>query len=446
MNPISSNTNVQQNTHNSSNSKNIKLSNNAGQSPCCNHYSNNSFSNPFSSLDYSQIKTIAQLINGLIEKLNQNVSNDKKSPYSSSNETKYNSQNRGSIEDDSLYGGQGNGTLKGGRGDDTLHAGQGNDTLKGGRGDDTLYGGQGNDTLKGGRGDDTLYGGEGNDLLLGGKGRDIFIDNEGVNIINGGKGQDEVHFSDNFLDYNITKQDDSLVFENKNTGSINTVKNVELFIFNDGQRVKTLAEIPLGNDPLMGATEIDLNNLTMEDEICIREHFGLPVGQVFTIDDTDMNGVLSGGDAIIISPAGGGSLGQPVSQADVDFIIAKQDIGIYRQLWDIRGFIVYSYTLDNNQGGSVGGSPFIEPVDIAVAGNTLLSADFSDPLFPGAVPNINMRTIDDLFDIIQSAIDAGVPAVNVQYDPILGYPQIINIDYVANAADDELDYVISNFQ
>jgi Ca2+-binding RTX toxin-like protein len=57
----------------------------------------------------------------------------------------------------------------------TLYGGDGDDRLKGGKGHDVLIGGEGNDHLNGHQGNDILVGGEGGDRLIGGPGDDILI-------------------------------------------------------------------------------------------------------------------------------------------------------------------------------------------------------------------------------------------------------------------------------
>ncbi|TRW95798.1 calcium-binding protein, partial [Paracoccus sp. M683] len=78
-----------------------------------------------------------------------------------------------------IYGGQGNDTIKGNDtfgGDSTgrllIDGGAGRDSLSGGDGNDALFGRQGADVLLGGAGNDTLQGGVGADQLLGGTGKD----------------------------------------------------------------------------------------------------------------------------------------------------------------------------------------------------------------------------------------------------------------------------------
>lgn len=132
-----------------------------------------------------------------------------------------------SIDDDKLYGGEGNDVLVGGRENDLLDGGSGDDYLIGdvlvldeirgtglstepsyvtGHGTDVLIGGSGNDylhsgggvnILNGGPGDDTLVSRGYSDVLIGGPGRDTFdVDDEYfpvVKITDFQDGYDQIH-------------------------------------------------------------------------------------------------------------------------------------------------------------------------------------------------------------------------------------------------------------
>jgi hypothetical protein len=80
----------------------------------------------------------------------------------------------GSINADTLTGGDNSDHLYGMADADTLNGGNGNDYLEGGTGNDTLNGNEDRDTLLGGDGEDILNGGTGNDQLKGGNGVDIY--------------------------------------------------------------------------------------------------------------------------------------------------------------------------------------------------------------------------------------------------------------------------------
>jgi len=56
------------------------------------------------------------------------------------------------------------------------------------------------------------------------------------------------------------------------------------------------------------------------------------------------------------------------------------------------------------------------------------------------LPSEPYRTIDELFDLIADALDAGTADFNVEYDAQYGYPTVISIDYDRQIADDEFAY------
>ena len=54
-------------------------------------------------------------------------------------------------------------------------------------------------------------------------------------------------------------------------------------------------------------------------------------------------------------------------------------------------------------------------------------------------------TIDELFVVIQDAIDAKVEKLDVTYNSSSGYPEYISIDYDKMIADDEITYLVKDF-
>ncbi|WP_145944014.1 LamG-like jellyroll fold domain-containing protein [Fuerstiella marisgermanici] len=113
----------------------------------------------------------------------------------------------GGMGDDTITtGGGGNDFVDGGMGDDSLIAGDSpldNDTLFGGEGNDLIFGGAGNDSLDGGMGDDMIdaSGGGGNDMIDGGMGDDtITAGGGGSDFVDGGMGNDSLIAGDSPLD------------------------------------------------------------------------------------------------------------------------------------------------------------------------------------------------------------------------------------------------------
>ncbi|URK87373.1 hypothetical protein LP421_28320 [Rhizobium sp. RCAM05350] len=75
----------------------------------------------------------------------------------------------------------------------TVYGNEGNDTLRGGGANDTLHGGGDDDDIDGGGGSDTIHGGDGVNILKGGAGNDqIFTDYDTTNTIDAGDGDDVI--------------------------------------------------------------------------------------------------------------------------------------------------------------------------------------------------------------------------------------------------------------
>ena len=88
----------------------------------------------------------------------------------------------GTINDDTLIGGDGNDSIFGQDGNDSIFGGGGNDIIDGANGNDSIDGGEGNDTLIGFFGDDSINGGSGDDILIGFSGSNTLIGGEGNDV------------------------------------------------------------------------------------------------------------------------------------------------------------------------------------------------------------------------------------------------------------------------
>ncbi|TGD72322.1 hypothetical protein E4634_15265 [Mangrovimicrobium sediminis] len=58
----------------------------------------------------------------------------------------------------------------------------------------------------------------------------------------------------------------------------------------------------------------------------------------------------------------------------------------------------------------------------------------------------DLNTIEDFFALVQQAIDEPVASLEVVYNPDLGYPVTIAIDYDLSIADDEITHRIRDLQ
>ncbi len=55
-------------------------------------------------------------------------------------------------------------------------------------------------------------------------------------------------------------------------------------------------------------------------------------------------------------------------------------------------------------------------------------------------------TIERIFSELETDINGKADEVTVTYDPTYGFPTKVNIDFIKNAADDELALTVSNFE
>jgi hypothetical protein len=88
---------------------------------------------------------------------------------------------------------------------------------------------------------------------------------------------------------------------------------------------------------------------------------------------------------------------------------------------------------------------YTRPVRLTVSDGVVVSkvdAETGEP----APPFANARDIPELFDLIRDALARDAYSLNVTYDADYGFPVQINIDYIGNAVDDELNVSVSGFQ
>ncbi|MCP4139628.1 MAG: hypothetical protein GY755_04955 [Chloroflexi bacterium] len=122
----------------------------------------------------------------------------------------------------------------------------------------------------------------------------------------------------------------------------------------------------------------------------------------------------------------------------------EKTLKLNRALWEKQAAENYQYTLAVFCNCP---SEFDEPVIIRVQNgeavsikNTNSSAEMESDLFSA------YDTIDELFDVIQLAIERGADEIKVNYDSDYGYPINISIDYDLEGIDDEEGYTISNVE
>ena len=85
----------------------------------------------------------------------------------------------------------------------------------------------------------------------------------------------------------------------------------------------------------------------------------------------------------------------------------------------------------------------IQPVRITVSNGQVTSVVTLPDLVPVPPEQVNQFyrvTIDSVFAIVRAALDDGADSVAVRYHAHWGYPTTVWIDYISNAADDELGF------
>lgn len=111
--------------------------------------------------------------------------------------------------------------------------------------------------------------------------------------------------------------------------------------------------------------------------------------------------------------------------------------------WETNRPGSYEYTL----GFSCGECPpeWTHSLRIRVAGGGVVSV-FDLTAGAPVDPTERSLTIDELFEVIQDAVEANVYRLSVKYHPDLGYPISISIDHDSLVVDDEVGYSATGLQ
>ena len=110
-----------------------------------------------------------------------------------------------------------------------------------------------------------------------------------------------------------------------------------------------------------------------------------------------------------------------------------------RMKWDANKPAEYTYQL---QISCFCLRELVEPVRISVQGETVesvVSVATGEPLTPEHAAYFQI-TIDSLFNWVAEAAGGAADEVTAAYDPALGYPRDVRIDYLREAIDDEMAF------
>ncbi len=122
----------------------------------------------------------------------------------------------------------------------------------------------------------------------------------------------------------------------------------------------------------------------------------------------------------------------------------RQQLRTHRRLWDKQKITEYRYTL---KVGCLCPPEVVAPVIAHVRDGQLVSLTYKESGTAVASTFLaNYDTMDELFRVIESAIDNRADVIKVAYDPELGCPKTIGIDYDKRAVDDETSWTISDVE
>jgi len=112
-----------------------------------------------------------------------------------------------------------------------------------------------------------------------------------------------------------------------------------------------------------------------------------------------------------------------------------------RDRWEARAVDHYSFVLR-----PLCFCIFTGPALVTVEGGEIVSVmdgETGEPIEDDRL--VLMRTIDELFTLLDDAWKEDAHRVQVEYDPEYGYPADLWIDYSENVADEELGYQVTEF-
>ena len=90
---------------------------------------------------------------------------------------------------------------------------------------------------------------------------------------------------------------------------------------------------------------------------------------------------------------------------------------------------------------------FVQPVRVEVRNGIIDSVTYIESGESPATDALFLYyTIDGLFDKIQDAMDREAARLTVSYDPDVGYPTSVSIDYALNVADEEFSFTATSYE
>jgi len=122
------------------------------------------------------------------------------------------------------------------------------------------------------------------------------------------------------------------------------------------------------------------------------------------------------------------------------FALSREAASDHRARWSASGIVDYEYVFGRTCECT---RETTRRMRVEVRGGSVAGATYRDTGEPATMAN-GYPTVEDLFDLIDDAIQRRAAGLTVSYDGPLGYPTEITIDYDLEVADDEITINASN--
>jgi hypothetical protein len=124
--------------------------------------------------------------------------------------------------------------------------------------------------------------------------------------------------------------------------------------------------------------------------------------------------------------------------------VTEAGLESHRARWEAAGLTAYVYEYSKQ---CECGPETLRPARIEVLAGSVARVTFLDNAQTLESPPADaFPTIDDLFGRVDEAVRMDAASLVVTYDPTLGYPTLISVDYRRDIADDEFVIRASNLE
>lgn len=122
----------------------------------------------------------------------------------------------------------------------------------------------------------------------------------------------------------------------------------------------------------------------------------------------------------------------------------QEELNLNRAQWDAAA--IHDYSMSFQRLCLFCPVEFLIPVRVIVRGDTIFEVTDLDTGAPVAEPAEGVfLTIDEVFDVIQLAIDQNAAEIDVCYNSTLGYPTDVSIDFSRSLFNDDTQFQIREF-